>query len=286
MDGNLQKPRLICFVDNLESEFVSRVLRAMEQVTDAAGWKLHPCGLEALLWDDCNALLHEEAHSGENSAAAFVHFELNIDRAAFFKSAKIPLGCMGGTMKDVECVLDDSIEGGFLGGDFLCDLGHRRIGMISGDPKIPEFKARETGFKSALLEADIRLDRELIQVADPALPEQGKNAALALLKLQSPPTAIFCSAGDAAAEGVYAAAQSLGLRIPGDLSVLGYDDLPSTESMQPPLSTLRQPLESMGKQLAEQLMAAAARSPRRSSVKTIVIPSLVRRLSCAPPKSR
>lgn len=280
----MSAPRLICFVDALDSEYVSRALLGIRESLDRAGWELVTKEGGALLWDDRIAMLHDEAHRGENSAAAFVHFHLTSDQASLFKSAKLPIGYLGGTLAGVESVLDDGNEGAFLGASHLIGLGHRRIALLVGDFQIFEARTREAGFQRAMRGASLAADPDLTVQVKPAVAKEGFKAAGRLLANAQRPSAIFCAAGDLVAAGVYEAAAKLGLKIPRDLSVLGYDDLPQSAKMNPPLTTLRQPLEAMGNLLASQLIKAASAGPSHKPTEKVVKPGLELRQSCAEPR--
>ncbi|BCY13156.1 LacI family DNA-binding transcriptional regulator [Actinoplanes sp. L3-i22] len=131
----------------------------------------------------------------------------------------------------------------------LMDLGHRRIAMITGHPEIRCSQARLDGYRAAL--------------GGPGQVEpgdfyfgSGRTAALRLLSGSTPPTAIFAS-NDYMALGVYEAARRLGIAVPAQLSVVGFDDVPSARWASPPLTTIRQPLRDMGRRAAGTLLALA-----------------------------
>jgi LacI family transcriptional regulator len=113
-------------------------------------------------------------------------------------------------------------------------------------------QARIDGYRAALERAGIEVDRALIRYGD-FLHEGGFAAARELLALDDRPTAIFAGS-DLQAMGVYEAARHAGLTIPDDLSVVGFDDLPLCQWMSPPLTTVRQPLEEMGRIAARTLL--------------------------------
>jgi LacI family transcriptional regulator, xylobiose transport system transcriptional regulator len=152
-------------------------------------------------------------------------------------------------------------NGGLAAARHLLELGHRRIAMINGSPA--EFvccRAREDGYRAALEAAGVRPDRALVRVA-PLYMTGGLAEATELLALPKPPTAIF-AANDLQALGVYEAARRAGVRIPEDLSVVGFDDLPFVQWLGPPLTTVRQPLMQMGATAAEMALTMAnGRSP-------------------------
>jgi DNA-binding LacI/PurR family transcriptional regulator len=135
----------------------------------------------------------------------------------------------------------------------LIELGHRRVAMIAGPDRVLCCRARLDGYRSALEAADLPVDPALIPRADLTLRD-GRAAALGLLGMADRPTAIF-ACNDLQALGVYQAARELGLRIPADLSVVGFDDLPVTALVDPPLTTVHQPLTEMAAAATELALA-------------------------------
>lgn len=162
----------------------------------------------------------------------------------------------------------------------LIALGHREIALIGGPPDLMSVRERLVGYRAALAAAGIedRDDRILLSEYSRA---HGRNAALRLLQSEDPPTAIF-AASDWIAIGVIDAARSLGLSIPDDLSLVGFDDMAFAALVD--LTTVRQPIAELGR-LAMQRLAEliAGRAPPRE---TRVPVDLIRRRSVAAPKER
>jgi LacI family transcriptional regulator len=162
----------------------------------------------------------------------------------------------------------------------LIELGHRRIGFITGALELGCAVDRLTGYQAALAEFGIPVDPALIREGDFFQP-QGFAGANALFSLPERPTAIFAS-NDEMAFGVMEAARVHGLRLPEDLSVIGFDDIPRAANVYPPLTTVRQPLEQMGRVAAETLMKLIDDS--QFVVERIVLPTeLIVRQSCRSP---
>jgi len=147
-------------------------------------------------------------------------------------------------------------SGALLAARHLLELGHRRIALLSGNLEWPFCRARLDGYRAAMDAAGAPVDPDLIRIAplyvDGALP-----AAAELLRLPDPPTAILTT-NDLQAYGVFEAARQAGVRIPADLSVVGFDDLPSTRWTGPPMTTVRQPLTRMGAAAARMIVSLAA----------------------------
>jgi LacI family transcriptional regulator len=167
--------------------------------------------------------------------------------------------------------------------DYLIGLGHRRIGFITGRPDVGAAVQRLEGYHDALGAAGLRSEDELVVTGD-FMEERGYAAALELLALRHPPTAIFASS-DTAAFGVLGAAREVGLRVPEDLSVLGFDDIVEAAWFGAGLSTVRQPLREMGRVAVQRLIALLA-DPSRPSERVVMATELVVRNTTAPPSRR
>ncbi len=162
----------------------------------------------------------------------------------------------------------------------LLDLGHRRIGFITGRPNVGATTERLAGFLEAMAEASLSVRDEDI-VPGTFMEPGGYAAAMALLARPERPTAIFASS-DAAAIGALRAARQIGLSIPGDLSLVGFDDIPEALYVTPSLTTVRQPLREMGRAAVRQLMGLVDQ-PARPPARLVLETELIIRESTAPP---
>jgi LacI family transcriptional regulator len=154
----------------------------------------------------------------------------------------------------------------------LLELGHRRIGFITGKLDVSASRERLDGFLLALADHGLTHDPALTVEGD-FLKPRAYEAARELLTQHDPPTAIFAS-NDVSAFGVMQASHELGLHVPRDLSLVGFDDIPEAANVQPPLTTVRQPLEEMGRVAALTLLATMrdpGRAPERIELPTRLI---------------
>jgi LacI family transcriptional regulator len=159
----------------------------------------------------------------------------------------------------------------------LISLGHRRIAHITGSPKDFCSHERYEGYKRALVEAGISPDVNLVAEGDWSV-ECGYQMTKRFLDLPSPPTGLF-SANDMMVSGVIQAVQERGLKVPADLAIVGFDDLPQTTMIFPPLTTIRQPCVQMGICAAELLIAQLEK--KVVSTPRIILPTeLIIRASC------
>lgn len=153
---------------------------------------------------------------------------------------------------DCPWITSMNYEGAVAAMEYLIRLGHRRIGFIGGRPDLQSANQRLQGYRDALVRAGIPPDGVLIEAGD-FTRETGRLCARRLLALREPPTAIF-AANDQSALGVMQAAREVGLRIPEDLSVLGFDNIPEAAYANPALTTVDQFIQEMGRQGAEMLL--------------------------------
>ena len=165
--------------------------------------------------------------------------------------------------------------------EHLAKLGHTRIAMIIGPPTYRSSQERLAGFSNALADRGLTLAPDYI--AEGAYTfESGAACAEMLLSRAPRPTAIFAG-NDETAAGVYRTAYLRGLRIPHDLTVIGFDDSPLASRLCPSLTTMRQPIRDMGRLAAEKLIAKISRTPGPSTAATTVFPHLVVRESSGRP---
>ncbi|MCR4405533.1 MAG: LacI family transcriptional regulator [Anaerolineae bacterium] len=161
--------------------------------------------------------------------------------------------------------------------EYLIGLGHRRIGFISGRPDLQSANHRLQGYLDALRQANIPQDPALIEIGDFSR-ETGRICARRLLSLPEPPTAIF-AANDQSAFGAIEAAREMGLRVPDDLSVVGFDNIPEAAYYNPALTTVDQFIEQMGYVATEMLLGLVQGEPLENDLH-LMPTQLVVRDSC------
>ena len=187
------------------------------------------------------------------------------------KSHDIPyviLDPAGEPSPDSLSVQTDNWTGGLIATRHLLNLGHTRIGIITGPQYMLCSKARLDGYSSALKERGIAFDPSLMREGN-FKTDGGYDMAIELL--QDPdhrPSAIF-GGSDLQCMGVYEAARQLGLRIPEDLSVVGFDDIQTSEFMGPPLTTVHQPLQDMAAAATHVIMDI---HDNRPTLRTTILP--------------
>jgi LacI family transcriptional regulator, galactose operon repressor len=149
-------------------------------------------------------------------------------------------------------VHSDNLVGAITATEHLLGLGHRRIGFLAGRPDLESARQREKGYRRALAAAGLAVDPGLIRVGDYEL-EMSEEPARQLLTLPDRPTAVF-AANDLSAMQTMHVAHTLGLEVPRDLSVVGFDNIPESAVTEPPLTTIDQSIQEMGRQAVELLI--------------------------------
>lgn len=171
-----------------------------------------------------------------------------------FRDVNLPTVLVDAYSSCLTSLVVDNIDGGYQAMKCLIEQGHRRIGFINGviegNFRFNKANDRLIGVHRALGEAGLLFEPELMFSTD-WTRQQGQEAALQLLSLAEPPTAIFATS-DMQAIGVLDAAKKLGIRVPDDLSVIGYDGIEAAELLE--LSTIQQPMHLMGEMGIKHLM--------------------------------
>jgi LacI family transcriptional regulator len=173
----------------------------------------------------------------------------------------------------------ENLEGAVAATRHLLGLGHRRIGFLAGRADLASARLREDGYRQALATAGIAVDEELVRVGGYEAAT-ATEAARELLELDARPTAIF-AANDVSALQTTAVARELGLDVPRDLSVVGFDNVPESALGHPPLTTVEQPIQQMGRE-AVRLLLELIEDPARPATRVVLPTRLVVRRSSGP----
>lgn len=159
----------------------------------------------------------------------------------------------------------DSYGGAVSATELLLSLGHRRIAFMGGRTELDSSREREKGFRDAMKAAGVGVDPSLV-CESRYDPDIATRKAYELLSRHDRPTAIFC-ANDVTAMRTTAVAREMGLRIPEDVSVVGFDDIPEASLNDPPLTTVRQPLGEMGREAMAMLLDLLAGREREQHLR-------------------
>jgi LacI family transcriptional regulator len=263
---------------DLYGEFFSELLRGIDQEAQRAGHSL---------------LVSSSHHDSRGVGAAVRAMRGRVD-GLLVMAPEIPGEALDAALPDglpvvllnrapgvaAASVMVDNYGGAHAMTQHLLSLGHRRIGFLAGAANNADSDERERGFQDALRDAKVSHERELCVRGDFA-EEGGWRGARALLSLAIPPSVIF-AANDAMAVGALSALRDAGVDVPGQIGVVGFDDIPVARFLHPPLTSVRVGIATLGERGAELLLQALAeRSPPRTPPRSVVLPTeLVVRGSC------
>lgn len=238
-------------VENLESSYITEVIRGIDAELSEAGWNLILCTTH--LRDQTDESFVTQLSVGFCDGLLVLLPTRPERYSEQLAESDLPFVVLDHIGSDIaSSLVAQNEEGAYAATMHLGSLGHRRIGFVTGELSMASGRDRLLGYKRALAELGADTDPTLIVTAN-FLESDGRRAAHQLLDLAKPPTAIFASS-DASAFGVIKAAASRGLRVPNDLSVVGFDDIPEAASILPPLTTVRQPIRDMGRIGARMLL--------------------------------
>ncbi|WP_432129919.1 LacI family DNA-binding transcriptional regulator [Streptomyces tendae] len=278
-----RSPLIDLVFHELESAWAMEVIRGVENVARDAG-------LSVVLSESAGRLTPGRTWADQVAArrphgVILVLSGLDESQRALLTSRSIPFVVMdpaGDPGADVPSIGATNWQGGLAATRHLVDLGHTRIGAISGPTRMMCSRARVDGYRAALETAGLPVDPDLIVTGD-FHHEAGYRQGLELLRRPDRPTAVFAG-NDLQALGLYEAARELGMRIPHDLSVVGFDDLPVARWVGPPLTTVRQPLMEMAEAAARLVLDLGRDDGSSTATRVELATSLEVRSSTAPPQ--
>lgn len=202
---------------------------------------------------------------------------------AEFQNYLFPITVIEGKLenKHIDIITIDDRTGGFFAGDYLCKRGRKKIAVVTGKPyHIHTLTERVEGFKSALESHGLKINRaNYVELPLFTFDEGRKVYRDVFSKMAGSFDAIFCACGDMVAVGIIAEARKLGQNVPGDFSVMGFDDVEAASFSFPPLTTIKQPIDEMGRRAAENIMHKIKRHEPASGEKVICSAHLVERES-------
>jgi len=239
---------IVALVPDISNPFFSEIIRGIAQVA-------HGNGYSVLLGDTQNNRDRETAYAqllATRQADGIITLLPHLPAIA--AAGRLPLvnACEYFNDNSVTKVLVDNRKAAQEATSYLLSLGHREIAFVSGPMDTPICVDRDAGYELALRAAGIERNPRLTVIGNFSI-ESGIEAALHLLAHKQPPTAIFC-ANDEMAMGAMQALKLRGLRIPEDVSVIGFDDIRYARHTDPPLTTVSQPKGALGRNAMELLL--------------------------------
>jgi DNA-binding LacI/PurR family transcriptional regulator len=260
---------------DISNPFFAALARAVEDAAQERGYAVIVCNSDSNPEKEAGyiRLLNRKYIDG-------ILFLSNSPGGSGLKAAlkeEIPIVVVDEAIEGVKApgVFTDNVQGAYDAVTHLIHLGHRRIGHVTGPP-VYSTPLRLHGYRRALEDNGLPFDSALVRVAD-FQTEGGRRAARMLLNLPQRPTAIFAG-NDLMALGAIQAAWEAGLRVPEDLAIVGFDDIPLASAFVPPLTTVAQPLTDMGRVAVDMLVRRIEGKPAR---RRVILPCTLRvRQSC------
>ena len=249
---------LVILVPTIANSFFAKVISGAQQAAQLAGYRLLLCdtqGREAIEREFAELVYAHQA-DGVIQLRAYDPFSAPFPGAALPPIVNACEVIHNGRHPSIS--LDNRAAAKAMT-EHLIELGHRRIGLIKGPKSSPLTRDRVAGYQDALNQAGIEADPALVCHGDFSL-KAGDDGAAAMLALPDRPTALFCE-NDEMAIGALKRIRQSGLRVPEDISLVGFDDIPFAAYCDPPLTTISQPAEAFGQRAVEMLIALIEKKP-------------------------
>ncbi|MBB5323509.1 LacI family repressor for deo operon, udp, cdd, tsx, nupC, and nupG [Anoxybacillus tepidamans] len=247
----LETKTILVVVPDITNTFFSKILRGIEHVAIENDY-------EVLLGDTGNNVERERVYLDilrQKKADGMILLTARLESHLLEEIASefpVVLACEYLEGSTIPTVSIDNVSSARKATEYLINLGHRRIGFISGPLNVILSRDRLKGFRQAMAQHNIPIESFLVQEGDFSF-ESGYNMMMKFLALDQPPTAVF-AANDEMAIGAIKAIKSKGLRVPDDISVVGFDDIQFASIYEPALTTISQPMFEIGKKAMELLI--------------------------------
>jgi LacI family transcriptional regulator len=268
--------------NDLDSPWAVEIIRGVEEVAHDTGVGVVVSAVHSEATSERRWWQNVQARASDGVILVTSHLNPRLEEELRRHLPTVVVDPAGVPSFDVPTIGATNWAGGLSATEHLVSLGHRRIAIISGPPRLQCSRARLDGYRAALDAAGIPPNDDLVYQGD-FYHESGFAGAQKFLALDEPPTAVFASS-DQMAYGVYEAVRQHGLRVPDDVSIVGFDDLPEARWSSPPLTTVRQPLVEMG-MLAARTALRLVRGEEIETLRFELATQLVVRESTAAPRA-
>ncbi|USG67809.1 LacI family transcriptional regulator [Brevibacillus ruminantium] len=256
-------------IPDLANPFFAELARSIEDRGHELGYSIVMCSTDYRPEKESKyiSLLKQKSVDGFILASGFQNDAVIRD----LLNLKIPIAVLARDVStvSVDTVTVDDFIGGYNATQHLLDLGHQQIGAIQLDLEVGRERAR--GYRLALQENGLEYDEKYV-LFGPSSVECGKQMGLKMLQAAERPTAIFAG-NDLVAIGIIQAARELGLSIPDDVSVVGYDNTILAAISNPPLTTVAQPFHDMGRQVMD-LLIEEIKGKKKGKKRVVMLPEL------------
>lgn len=273
-------------LSDIRNSFFSTLAKGVEDECCKNGWTVFLCNTSDLHERDM-AYIDLLASKGVDGIIYCMSMDSDVDKfqesQTLLHRLNLPYVMLDRTcnLPGISSVKVDHFTGGLLATRHLLELGHREIACVTGPTHLEDSMARLEGYKAALEEWDVPFDPSLLQEGSYDMAS-GIAAMEALIPRR--PSAVFAF-NDMMAYGVYKALKHHGLSIPRDISVVGYDDIFSSEILEVPLTSIHQPVRRMGAAAVRKLLSIIEKEPQTENAQ-LFLPELVIRRSTAPLSAR
>jgi LacI family transcriptional regulator len=267
--------------DDLEGVFTMAMMHSLEEAASAQGFSVFLC-------NSYGEMARERAHlevllaKQVSGIILMSGYKVRERSAPALELGSVPVVYLYQYTRDIEvpCIIPDDLGGGQIGTRHLLELGRRRIALINGPVHFEAVQQRLDGYQQELKAHGVPFDPALVRTGK-WHEQSGYELAHELMGLPQPPDAIFC-ASDSLAAGALDALHELRIRVPEDVSVVGFDNRYFSSHQRPPLTTVALPLYEMGLLAGELLLSAIQGKPPAAEVRRVPC-TLVKRQSCGAP---
>jgi LacI family transcriptional regulator len=263
-------------VPDVANPFFSDVARGVEHVAYAEGYNVFLCNTEEDLQREESVLVSLEEKRVDGLVLCSSRLDDSELQAVLDRYSSVVLVNRNLQDKRISTVVVDDKAGGCLATQHLLHAGHREVGFLAGPPASRSGRQRLAGYRAALAAADVPDDPSWVRPCSPKV-EGGQQTARQLLAANPMLTALFCY-NDLVAVGALHACAEMGRRVPDDVAVVGFDDIPLAALVNPPLTTCRVPRYELGAQ-AVRLLLNQIRSYPYDADHVVLRPELVIRAS-------
>lgn len=254
--------------------YFARVLRGVEQAAREHGYSVVFSASAENLLDSMNAAGGSPSQRRVDGVVAVAPGD---EEAARRCARLVPTVVLDNRFAGLPCVIADNVDGARQATAHLVSLGHRRIAHLAGEQGSAVGRERLEGYRLALEERALPWSDARVAFAGFNV-DGGYGSVASLMEGDGPPTAIFC-ANDAMALGAMKRLREMGLRVPDDVSLVGFDDIETAALVDPPLSTVHVPQEEIGALAVEMLLEAVFRGEAPSGTRLVDVELVVRESS-------
>ncbi len=263
-------------ISDIENPFFISVVRGVEDTAYAHQMSVVLCNTDE---DPAKQQMYLQVMQAEQVAGLIISPTSASKDFTELQRLKIPIILLDRRAANFEAdaVTIDNVNGAYLAVRHLIDIGYERIGIIGGSPHLTTGQERYEGYRKAMTTAGLKIDERLIKVGD-FKTESGYRLAQEFIAAAKPPQAIFV-ANNLMTLGALRAMREQGVRIPQDIALVGFDDMPWSSELCPPLTAVSQPTYELGQETVQLLLRRLA--DPNAPIRTVTLqPRLVVRESC------